>query len=155
MADTPNPYPHNTGAYPAMPVNQGNTSQAFAIPMGYMPAPPPPPTPPSVLAVWWKQLAAFCAGLTAFGVVAYAVASKFFLPREDFSVFSDSLKKVESNLENVQTSVGALKESVQASTQAVQRFDRIIAAEGLSEDAAVERRKKKPNRAKPGLEPLE
>jgi len=147
MADTPNPYPHNTGAYPVMPVNQGNTSQAYAIPLGYMPGPPPPPAPPpNVLAVWWKQLVAFCAGLAAFGAVAYAVASQFFLPREDFAVFSDSLKKVESKIETFQVSVGELQQSVQASTQAVQRFDRIIAAEGLSEDAAVERRKKKPTR---------
>jgi DNA anti-recombination protein RmuC len=95
-----------------------------------------------LLAAWWKQLVAFCAGLTAFGVVAYAVASQFFLPREDFGAFSDTLKKVEAKMETIHTSMDEMQTSLQANTKAVQRFDRIVAAEGLSEDAAIESRRK-------------
>jgi len=140
---------HNTGAFPT-DTNRGHTSQTFVLPPGGIVGVSSPPQRPDdhLLSAWWKQLVAFCLGLSAFGIVAYAVASKFFLPREDFAEFSESLNLVKTQMDTNLTYMTTIKEAVQANTHAVQRFDRVIAAEGLSEEAAREVRRERKRKSK-------
>lgn len=138
----PTPGP-DTGAIPTE-MNNGNTSQAIAVaqPMQQYPLPPVPPSNGNLLNQWWKQLVAFCIGLGAFGVVAYGVASRFFVSTEKFQTVENKINKTNAALDRIEDKLKTYNVNIQKNTKAVHSFELIVAAEGLSADAAKQKKRR-------------
>lgn len=129
------------GAIPTQP-NTAETSQAVLIPPGYR------PQPPSLLSEWWKQLVAFCVGLGAFGAIAFAVASAFFVTKAEWTEHTTKVNTALGSMNNaISANTKELQEAtkeVKDATEALHQVDIIMAAQGLTDPPkATHRRRKK------------
>lgn len=128
---TPGPIPQ--------PIMQGN--QSSAIRLGYI-VQPPPPDQQNILAIWWKQLVVFIAGVATFGAVAFFVARAFFVPREEWLALVSTIQDVSNRLKHIEEKMQANSDALIKLHERANMLDVMLATQGISAEPPKIRRRR-------------
>lgn len=104
-----------------------------------------------VLAEWWKQLIVFLGGMIVFGTVAFFVAKTFFVPKDDWIIYTQQtnhkLNALINKIDKAAEKADKNGETLEEVKDSIRNIDLIIAAEGLSLDSPRARRARQRRRS--------